>query len=240
MIYQLSIAFILFIIYSFVGWLMEVVNCLWEKHRFINRGFLIGPICPIYGVGSILLITLLTRYSDNLVRLFIHAIIVCSILEYMTSYFMEKIFHARWWDYSHQKFNLNGRICAKTMIPFGIFGTLIVGYVNPFLYSKISLINPTAIEYIALVLFLAYLLDSIVSTGIIINIGKTMKFVEKDATEQITTKVRGIIESQGKIYARIFKSFPSLINTKERLIDIRDALNKELAKFDKKKKKKEE
>ena len=159
MIYQLSIAFILFIIYSFVGWLMEVVNCLWEKHRFINRGFLIGPICPIYGVGSILIITLLTRYSDNLIRLFFHAIIVCSILEYMTSYFMEKIFHARWWDYSHQKFNLNGRICAKTMIPFGIFGTLIVGYVNPFLYSKISLINPTAIEYIALVLFLAYLLD---------------------------------------------------------------------------------
>lgn len=240
MIYTISIYFILFIIYSFVGWLMEVVNCLVEKHRFINRGFLIGPVCPIYGVGSLLLIIFLTRYSDNLLRLFFHAIIICSILEYMTSYFMEKIFHARWWDYSKNKFNLNGRICAETMIPFGIFGTLIVGYVNPFLYSKISLINPTAIEYIALVLFLAYLLDSIVSTGIIINIGKTMKFVEKDATEQITKKVRGIIESQGKIYARIFKSFPSLINTKERLIDIRDALNKELAKFDKKKKKKGE
>ena len=80
MIYTISIYFILFIIYSFVGWLMEVVNCLWEKHRFINRGFLIGPVCPIYGVGSLLLIIFLTRYSDNLLRLFFHAIIICSIL----------------------------------------------------------------------------------------------------------------------------------------------------------------
>ena len=107
MIHNLSIGFILFIIYSFIGWLMEVTNCLWEKHRFINRGFLIGPICPIYGVGSVLLITLLTRYSDNLLRLFLHAIIICSLLEYFTSFIMEKIFHARWWDYSKKKYNLN-------------------------------------------------------------------------------------------------------------------------------------
>ena len=240
MIHNLSIGFILFIIYSFIGWLMEVTNCLWEKHRFINRGFLIGPICPIYGVGSVLLITLLTRYSDNLLRLFLHAIIICSLLEYFTSFIMEKIFHARWWDYSKKKYNLNGRICLNTMIPFGIFGTLIVGYANPFIYSHLLLINSTFINYLALLLLLAFLLDFSISCGIIIKIGNTMKFVEKDATEQITKKVKKIITEQGKFYARLFNSFPDLINTKERLLALRDALNKELSKFDINKKKKGE
>ena len=219
---------------------MEVLNGFCEKHRFINRGFLIGPYCPIYGFGCLLLIFFLTRYSDNFLRLFFHAIIICSLLEYFTSYLMEKIFHARWWDYSQKRFNLNGRICAETMIPFGIFGSLIVGFVNPFFYSHLTEMNATFINYLALILFLIYLLDSCVSCGIIINIGNTMRFVEKDATEQITKKVKSIITAQGKFYSRIFNSFPDLINTKDRLVKIRDALNKELAKFDKKRKKKGE
>ena len=138
MLKTLSIYFILFLVYSFIGWLWEVVDKIVEEHKFINRGFLIGPYCPIYGVGCILLVVLLSKYTNNFISLFLHSIVICSILEYFTSYFMEKIFHARWWDYSRQKFNLNGRICAETMIPFGIFGSLIVGYLNPFLFNSIS------------------------------------------------------------------------------------------------------
>lgn len=110
--------FMLFLLYSFIGWSIEVIGQLLEKHRFINRGFLVGPICPIYGWGCIAMILTLTKYKSDFFLLFAMAIVICSILEYFTSYFMEKLFHVRWWDYTRRKYNLNGRICAETMIPF--------------------------------------------------------------------------------------------------------------------------
>ena len=137
---KLSLLFLLFITYSFIGWCMEVGCKLVELKKFINRGFLIGPYCPIYGWGCILIIILLNKYTNDPLVLFIMAIVICSILEYFTSYFMEKLFKARWWDYSRRKFNINGRICLETMIPFGLLGCLIMYFVNPFfvsIYSKI-------------------------------------------------------------------------------------------------------
>ena len=110
---------------------MEVVWNVFTDKKLVNRGFLIGPYCPIYGVGCLLLVFLLGRFKGQPVILFLMSIIVCSILEYSTSYIMEKLFKARWWDYSEYKFNLNGRICAATMIPFGILGVLVVYYLNP-------------------------------------------------------------------------------------------------------------
>ena len=90
----------LFFVYAFIGWLLEVIGKLIEKHRFINRGFLLGPICPIYGYGSIFLILLLSKYKNEIFLLFIMAIIICSILEYFTSYFMEKLFKIQFkWTY---------------------------------------------------------------------------------------------------------------------------------------------
>ena len=227
-----SLFFILFILYSFIGWLWEVIDKLVEEKKFINRGFLIGPYCPIYGVGCILLVLLLTKYTDNFLNLFIHSIIICSILEYFTSYFMEKIFHARWWDYSKQKFNLNGRICAETMIPFGIFGSLIVGYVHPFLYNSLDKINNNITMYTAIILLLIFVLDLTISTGVIFNFRNTIKGLEKDATEQITKKVREILTSQGLIYRRLINAFPDFTETKERLIKLRERIEKEISNID--------
>ena len=111
MSYDIRIIFLLFLMYSFVGWSLEVIGKLLEKGKFVNRGFLVGPYCPIYGVGSILMIILLNRYINDPPTLFIMSILLFSVLEYSTSYFMEKIFKIRWWDYTRRKFNINGRIC---------------------------------------------------------------------------------------------------------------------------------
>ena len=119
---------------------MEVIGKLITLKRFINRGFLIGPYCPIYGAGAILITFLLKKYTEDPITLFIMAILVCGILEYLTSYFMEKIYHARWWDYSQRKFNINGRVCLNTIIPFGLLGMFIIYISNPFLISKIQLL----------------------------------------------------------------------------------------------------
>ena len=112
---------LLFFISACLGWCMEVICKLIQLHRFINRGFLIGPCCPIYGFGAVSVTLLLSRFADTPPAVFGLAILVCGTLEYLTSAIMEKLFHARWRDYSRSRFHLNGRVCAETLLPFGPF-----------------------------------------------------------------------------------------------------------------------
>ena len=229
--------FLLFLIYSFIGWLIEVIGKLIEKHKFINRGFLIGPICPIYGHGCILMILTLSRYKDNPLTLFIYAIFICSLLEYFTSYFMEKIFKTRWWDYSTKKFNLNGRICAETMIPFGILGTLVICVINPIFEYLLNLFNFETIKITAIVLFVIYIIDYTISLIIMFGFKGTLKTVEKDGTEEITKKVKDILINKNVLYKRLVEAFPNFMNPKERLLLIKARVEKELKKYMKKDKK---
>ncbi len=223
--------FLLFLIYSFIGWLIEVVGKIIEKHKFINRGFLVGPICPIYGHGCILMILTLSRYKDNPLTLFVNAIFICSLLEYFTSYFMEKIFKARWWDYSTKRFNLNGRICAETMIPFGILGTLVICVINPIFEYLLNLFSFQTIKITAIVLFVIYLIDYIISLIIMFGFKGTLKTVEKDGTEEITKKVKDILINKNVLYKRLVEAFPNFMNPKERLLLIKARVEKELKKY---------
>ena len=229
--------FLLFLIYSFIGWLIEVIGKLIEKHKFINRGFLIGPICPIYGHGCLLMILTLSRYKDNPLVLFVNAIFICSLLEYFTSYFMEKIFKARWWDYSTKRFNLNGRICAETMIPFGILGTLVICVINPIFEYLLNLFNFETIKITAVVLFIIYIIDYTISLIIMFGFKGTLKTVEKDGTEEITKKVKKILINKNVLYKRLVEAFPNFMNPKERLLLIKARVEKEIKKYMKKDKK---
>ena len=161
---------LLFFIYSFLGWCLEVGCKLVSDHKFVNRGFLIGPYCPIYGHGALIMTILLHKYLNDPVTLFIMIILVCSILEYFTSYFLEKIFHTRWWDYTHYKFNINGRICLETMVPFGAFGLFIMYVTNPFFMGIITSIVSGLRYFICVILIIVYVVDNILSFKIIKNI----------------------------------------------------------------------
>ena len=212
--------FILFMIYSFIGWSIEVIGKLIEKHRFINRGFYIGPYCPIYGVGSLLIILLLDKYKSNPVELFIMAILICSILEYYTSYFMEKWFNTRWWDYSQRKFNINGRICLNTMIPFGLLGVALCYFVNPFITSLVDKLSQNAILIIGITLTIIFIIDAILSLKVIINYKDALTKIEKDSTEEISTRIRKLFLSKSYLYKRFIKAFPTFENTKEHLLKL--------------------
>lgn len=227
--------FLLFITYSFVGWSIEVVGKLLEKHKFINRGFLVGPICPIYGWGCITMIFFLTKYKNEPLGLFFMAIFICSVLEYSTSYVMEKLFHARWWDYTRRKFNLNGRICAETMIPFGILGCLVIYVINP-LFSRIILkFNPHIINIIATVILVIYIIDNIVSLSIMFEFKDTLKTIEKDGTEEITKKVKEVLLKRNYLYKRLIHAFPTLSSQRERLLYLQEQIKNDLSKFNIKK-----
>lgn len=231
MIDNISYYFILFIIYSFIGWSMEVILKIIEKKKFINRGFLIGPICPIYGCGCLLLITTLSKYKNNIFVLFGMAIFICSVLEYLTSYIMEKIFNARWWDYSTKKYNLNGRICTSTMIPFGILGSLVVYIINPLITKIIYLIPNKQLNIISIILLIIFISDLIISMIIMFKFKGTLKTIEKDGTEEISKKVKEILRKRSYLYKRLIDAFPNFMNPKERLIILKQSIEKELKKY---------
>ena len=198
---DIRIYFLLFMTYAILGWCMEVTCKLIQYKRFINRGFLIGPYCPIYGYGAILITFLLKKYTNDPIVLFFMAIIICGTLEYLTSYFMEKIFKARWWDYSQKKFNINGRVCLNTIIPFGILGLFIMYVSNPFLLEKISLLPEVWLNILFWSLLIIYIVDNIVSGIVIRYVKKTEKIVGKDLdnTEEITKKVMSAVTDPGRI-----------------------------------------
>ncbi len=200
--------FLYFIIYSFIGWSMEVICKLFEQKKFINRGFLIGPICPIYGYGVLLIIILIGRETKDILAVFLKAILVCSILEYFTSYFMEKLFKARWWDYSKRKYNINGRICLETMIPFGILGCLVVYIIHPLIKNSISVLNPTLIITLAIILFIIYIVDNIISFNVMNKIKIEIKRQTLDSTEIIRKKVLDWIDSNSVLYRHIKNAYP--------------------------------
>ena len=210
MLYNLQSYFLLFILYSFIGWCIEVVVKLYEYKRFINRGFLIGPYLPIYGFGALLITFLLDKYKNDLIVLFIFSILICSILEYFTSFFMEKIFHARWWDYSKKKFNINGRIYLGTMIPFGILGIIMIKFINPFLYYICDSCNKNILNIISLIILIVFITDIVFSTIILISVRKENKLLEGDNTEKMSKKVYNKLLSLGWPYRRLLKAFPNV------------------------------
>ena len=200
--------FLLFMIYSFIGWIMEVIVCWFPTKKFVNRGFLIGPYCPIYGYGCLLIIILLKNSINDPIALFLKAIVICSLLEYFTSLFMEKLFHARWWDYSNKKFNINGRICLETMIPFGILACLVMYILNPFFESLLNLMPSIILHIVSIILFIIYIVDNIISFKIISNVSKTVKQAAKDSTEEITTKVKKVLKQGNILSKRLTDAFP--------------------------------
>ena len=122
--------YLLFWIYSILGWCMETTLVSIENKRYVNRGFFLGPYCPIYGTGGTLLL-LISKYQNEPLTVFLLSIVICSIVEYLTSYFLELIYKVRWWDYSNKRFNLEGYICLSHSLLFGFLGLLILKILDP-------------------------------------------------------------------------------------------------------------
>ena len=207
---------ILFFAFSFLGWLMEVMLVIFKERKIVNRGFLIGPCCPIYGFGGLIMTLLLQNIKNNPILLFLLSLLICSVLEYETSYVMEKLFHARWWDYSNRKFNINGRICLTNMIAFGLLGCLIIYILDPIYFEKIKYLSTQILNIICIILLALFLIDSIFSIKIIKNI-KLIKKNMKDNTEEITRRVKEILIEKSALTRRIVEAFPNMMVIKEKI-----------------------
>lgn len=206
--------FMLFFIYAILGWIIETTLVSIEKRKFVNRGFLIGPYCPIYGFGELAITILLKNYTKDPIVLFLMAVIICGTLEYFTSYIMEKIFKARWWDYSAKKYNINGRICLETVVPFGILGCLVMYVLNPITFKYLNMLSNSMLNIISAICFTIFITDNIVSYNVISSFTKTVKTINvgkiKDNTEEITKKVREVLIGKSFFNKRLMEAYPNL------------------------------
>lgn len=189
-IYELSwqIIFLLFISFSFIGWVSEVTYVgFFSAHKFINRGFLHGPICPIYGVGGILILSLPQIILKSWILLFFSSMILCTIVEYFASWILEKIFHMKWWDYSKYRFNIHGRVCLLNSLLFGVLSVLIVYFVEPFILKFWQDFSLYWQGFFASALLIILILDLIVTVKELVDFTVTMKKI-KTFSENLRAK----------------------------------------------------
>lgn len=154
MLEKIALVAIYFFFYSALGWLVESIYCSVAAGKIINRGFLTGPICPIYGTGAVVMTLVLTPLKEYPILVFIVGLLVCDIVEFATSYIMEKLFHARWWDYSNKWLNIQGRICFRHSMYWGIASVLFIYFVHPNIGENIFADMPAKYIYIILAVIL--------------------------------------------------------------------------------------
>lgn len=156
-----------FFIFAIFGWLLETIYCIIVLGHFTKRGFLYGPLCPIYGWGAIILILFLSKYKKHPLKLFTYSALVFSAFEYYVSYMLEVLFKSHWWDYTADFMNLNGRISIFYTLAWGIIALIFIGYIFPFVEKKvkslISKINPKVFTICINILCIIFLTDTIAS-----------------------------------------------------------------------------
>lgn len=194
----------IFIIYAFVGWCVEVAYAALDTGKFVNRGFLNGPYCPIYGFGVVIVVGLLTPLKDNRLILFAGSFVLTTVLEFITGYILEKVFHNKWWDYSDMPFNIKGYICLKFSILWGLGCTFIMDAFHPMIYRIITWIPFIPGVIILCIIASVFAVDCCITVSTILKFNKRLKLMDDMAAsihklsdeigENIYDNVTGIIE----------------------------------------------
>lgn len=182
-----------FIIYSFLGWCCEVVFAAITKGKFVNRGFLNGPVCPIYGFGIIIVLTALQGVRDNFILLFFGSVLLTSVLEYITGFILEKFFHTRWWDYTKEPFNIRGYVCLRFSIMWGLACLIIVDIVHPAIERLVIHIPQGIGCIITALLIMLFIIDAVITAVGLSNTGKYLKGLTKTGQQ-----IRKVSDSLGE------------------------------------------
>lgn len=152
-----------FTVYSFLGWIGEIIYCGILSGKITNRGFLMGPVCPIYGVGAVSIYYSLSFLRAYPILIFLGGVILASSIEYLTSYALEKVFHLKWWDYSSYKFNIHGRVCLQNSLIFGIGALVVIYFAHPFLQTLYGYLSYPMQLIWGSVIVIVFLVDFVVT-----------------------------------------------------------------------------
>lgn len=195
--------FLYFIIYSILGWAAETLYCSVPQKHFAERGFLIGPYCPIYGFGALLVLAILEPFFSSPPLIFLLGMLATTILEYITSVVMERLFHMRWWDYSKHKFNIKGRVCLLNSTLFGILCLVLVLFIHPLIKKWVDIIPHRWLIILSVAILILFLIDLIFSVRAVIQLDKHLaqlrEMEEKFKEEWESLKTEGEEMARQKI-----------------------------------------
>ena len=213
-----------FFVYGFLGWCTEVIFAAFKQHRFVNRGFLNGPICPIYGVGVTLVIACLEAFQSNLLLLYISSVILVTVLEGVTGWAMDKLFHNKWWDYSKLPFNIGGYVCLLFSLIWGVACVFIVYFVHPLIHQVLSLIPHTAGIALIAILGIALLSDMIVTTSAIVKFNQYLELLK-----HTTDELHAISNQIGsELYQNVMHVLDMQESSRQKLDDVKLEVSEEI------------
>ncbi len=233
--YQFSLLFMKFILFSMLGYIVEMVMCAIDEGRWNNRGFLCGPILPVFGIGAMVIIYLLEPFRYSAFLVFLLGIILTSTVEYVAGYLIEKVFHNKWWDYSEEPFNLHGRICLKNSLLFGIGSVFIIYFINPYVTNFLIEIKDGILIGLTIVIGIVFLFDTIYSCIVAYQFRNRIIIVE-DLKNQKLSKIPGMFEKMltkklaGKrmLPKRIIKAFPALFQKYQKEFELMRKIEEKL------------
>ena len=213
----------IFIIYAFLGWCTEVSYAALDLGIFVNRGFLNGPYCPIYGVGVLIVVAILTPLKENLLILFLGSFLLTSVLEYITGYILEKVFHNKWWDYSDKPFNISGYICLNFSVLWGLACSFIMLILHPIIFGFVHIIPKIVGTVFLVIIMSAFTVDCIFTISNILNFNKRLsimgeiaeklKMISNEIGENIYEKTADAIEKK-EMYEELNKRYKELAEKK--------------------------
>lgn len=208
---------VLFFLYGFLGWCTEVAYATTKERRFVNRGFLNGPICPIYGIGVVVVIEFLTKYRSNVILLYIASVVLVSALEWITGFLLEKIFHNKWWDYSEMPLNLNGYICLPFSLLWGVACVFIVGVIQPLIAHIIDFLPVLFGAIMLIVLLIVISIDCYVTASGIFKMNHSLAHFD-----YITKELHEISDQIGEeIYKKTIEAMDRQEAMNQRISELR-------------------
>lgn len=199
---------LLFFAYSSIGWVCECIYCSVPQKQFVNRGFLTGPVCPVYGFGALLVLFLLRPFSAQPAMLFLSGIAVTSILEYITSVILQKLFNMKWWDYSDHPHNINGRVCLLNSMLFGVMSVILVLFIHPRIMHVIQSMSFSMVLVVGSSLTTLLVVDLIISVHSILKLNGKLPQIHA-AINGLVEKNRTLLESK-LLHRRLLHAFPHL------------------------------
>ena len=223
----------IFFIYAFLGWVCEVIFMALETGHFVNRGFLYGVVCPIYGFGMLASIYLLYPLRENVFLLFIGAVVVTSAIELAAGVILERVFQEKWWDYSDLPFNFKGYICLKFSLLWGIGGALVIGAVHPLIYRLIELVPHKFGWPVLVILYIIIMTDFGITVATLIKLPKKMRAMVEigNGLQTLSDSIGLSISSATVALANAGGDF--LEEHKDKVLNLKEEYNKKLAEFQK-------
>lgn len=188
--FELYFLFYNFMLYSFFGWIYESTFVSVKNRTLVNRGFLNGPVIPIYGAGATIVYMFLAPIQDRASYVFVGGMLIATILEYITSYVMEKLFHAKWWDYSNMKYNIEGRVCLLASLFWGFLSILMIDVLQPAVSHLIEMIPRHTGEVLGVFLALLFLTDFVVTVIYTVQWDKKLEEMER-IRDELTEYLEG-------------------------------------------------